>query len=68
LFRFGLRKVLLLCFFWTASTQRLGYDIGRPMHAGGNKESARATIQAGNVGDTVLRETGEINCLAVSYG
>jgi hypothetical protein len=38
------------------------------MHAGGNKESARATIQAGNVGDTVLRETGEINCLAVSYG
>jgi hypothetical protein len=38
------------------------------MRAGDNQESARATIQAGNVGDTVLRETGEIKCLAVSYG
>jgi hypothetical protein len=49
-----------LCFFWTASTQRLGYDILRPSRGNADLEqSTRARQKAGDAGDTVLRETGE---------
>jgi hypothetical protein len=59
--------VLLLCFFWTASTQRLGYDILRSDIQTATRRSTRIRHkQTGDAGDTVLRETGEKNkCPAI---